>query len=79
MNLSAKSYQICMRCVMDTSDEDIVFDEKGICHHCRDFEKILEQPRYLKEDADKRLAEMISMIKAKGKKYDCIVGISGGC
>ena len=78
MSLKAKEYQICKRCVMDTSDEDIVFDEKGICHHCRDFEKILQQPRYQKEDADKRLAEMISVIKAKGKKYDCIVGISGG-
>jgi N-acetyl sugar amidotransferase len=71
-------YQICKRCVMDTSDEDIVFDEQGICQHCRDFEKVLQQPRYQKDDAKERLADMILTIKAKGKKYDCLVGISGG-
>lgn len=75
---NASAYQICKRCVMDTSDEDIVFDEQGICQHCRDFEKVLQQPRYQKDDAKERLADMISTIKAKGKKYDCLVGISGG-
>ena len=78
MSLKTRDYQICTRCVMDTSDEDIDFDVQGICHHCCDFEVVLKQPRYRKEDADKRLSEMIATIKAKGKKYDCIVGISGG-
>ena len=29
-----KEYQICAKCVMDTSDPDIKFDQKGICNHC---------------------------------------------
>ena len=31
------SYKICKRCAMDTSDPDIVFDEKGICNHCKKY------------------------------------------
>ena len=32
-------YKICQRCVMDTSVEDIKFDNKGICNYCSDFLK----------------------------------------
>jgi len=28
-------YRICTRCIMDTSDPDIEFDENGICNHCK--------------------------------------------
>ncbi len=30
-------YQQCTRCVMDTSDPIIVFNEKGECNHCAEF------------------------------------------
>lgn len=33
MNTKRK-YQICSCCVMDKSDNDIVFDENGICQKC---------------------------------------------
>ena len=26
-----RPYQICKCCVMDTTDEDIVFDSEGVC------------------------------------------------
>lgn len=31
--------QVCTRCVMDTSDEYIEFDENGVCQRCREYEK----------------------------------------
>ena len=34
-----RPYQRCSQCVMDTSDSKIVFDENGVCDHCRNFEK----------------------------------------
>lgn len=34
-----RPYQRCTQCVMDTTDSKIVFDEKGVCDHCRNFEK----------------------------------------
>jgi N-acetyl sugar amidotransferase len=75
-----KKYQICARCVMDTSDPDIRFDSNGICNHCREYEyKIkvkLPHPELRKE----RLQSLIQHIKEKGKEapYDCIIGVSGG-
>jgi N-acetyl sugar amidotransferase len=65
---------------MDTTDEDIVFDDNGICNHCKDFIEILAAPKFDKNDAANRLQELIDRVKSKGKNnpYDCIVGISGG-
>ena len=30
-------YQICNRCIMDTTAADINFNEDGICNYCEDF------------------------------------------
>jgi N-acetyl sugar amidotransferase len=75
-----RAYQICNRCVMDTSDEDIIFDELGNCNHCNDFSKVLAMPKFDKEQSEEILNELLSKIKSKGKgkKYDCLLGISGG-
>jgi tRNA(Ile)-lysidine synthase TilS/MesJ len=53
---------------------------QGRCNHCRDFEKVLAQPRYSKSDAAEKLQGLLTQIKEKGKsrRYDCLVGISGG-
>lgn len=79
MSKTERPYQICSYCVMDTSDEDIVFDENGRCNHCKDFEKVLQQPRFT-SDNEKQLESLINLVKTKGKnrKYDCLLGISGG-
>ena len=78
--LTERPYQMCTHCVMDTSDMDIEFDATGRCNHCREFEQVLAQPRYSKEDAEVKLKKLITQIKTKGKgkKYDCLMGISGG-
>ncbi len=71
-------YQICKRCVMDTSDPDIVFDEEGVCNHCKSAELARVNADKKKREFD--LAGYIEQVKEDGKsrKYDCIVGISGG-
>lgn len=80
MQIDSRAYQICIRCVMDTSDEDIRFNEQGVCHHCRDFEEVLKQPRYDKVKAPAALEALIKRVKetSADRSYDCIVGISGG-
>ncbi len=75
-----RKYQICNCCVMDTSDEDIVFDENGICMRCNEYKKrILPAWNYGKGHEDE-LSTLLKEIKrkGKGKKYDCILGLSGG-
>ena len=71
-------YRICKRCVMDTSDPTIQFDENGFCNHCRDA--IKNKPATLNEKNHESFHKMIAMLKEEGKnkKYDCILGISGG-
>ncbi len=70
-----KPYQICVKCVMDTSDPDIEFDENGVCSHCQHSKRTR---RFLY--SQKELSKEIEKIKSngEGKKYDCILGISGG-
>ena len=71
-------YRICKRCVMDTTDPTIVFDENGYCNHCNDALK--NKPITLEETDNHSFNEIINTLKqqGKGKKYDCILGISGG-
>jgi N-acetyl sugar amidotransferase len=64
---------------MDSSDPEIVFFSDGTCNHCNDF--LIQRTKLaIGEGRDRKLAEMVSEIKerGKGKQYDCIVGVSGG-
>ena len=74
------SYQVCTRCVMDTTAADITFDAQGICHYCRDFESRLNAARRTVADHQAHRDEFIATIKAggQGRDYDCVVGVSGG-
>lgn len=75
-----KKYQICNCCVTDTSDEEVTFDENGVCMRCNEYkERLLPEWNYGKGH-EKELEELIKDIKRKGqgKKYDCILGLSGG-
>ncbi|MGZ6206012.1 MAG: N-acetyl sugar amidotransferase [Syntrophales bacterium] len=82
MNLSTEiKYQICSRCVMDTSDPDISFYEYGVCNHCRDYD-IKARPivEWANSDATRELQAIVDRIKCTGRKddYDCLIGLSGG-
>ena len=78
--MAKRVYQICKRCVMDTSDPGIFFDEKGNCNHCIYFLSKYKKKVYQGEESDKKLEIIVNKIKkTKGKKkYDCLVGLSGG-
>ena len=75
-----KRYQICSRCIMDTSDPEITFDKNGVCCYCDSYDHRLETEIFQDEDKKNRLTELVSKIKHKGieKKYDCLLGVSGG-
>lgn len=81
MTTTASDYQICARCVMDTSDPDIAFDEEGVCSHCAWYDENVDRRIILDEEERKRtLDNYVARIKAagRGKPYDCIIGVSGG-
>ncbi len=76
-----KQIRQCTRCVMDDrSDAFITFDENGYCNYCRDALEQMEYTYFPNEIGKQKLEEILYEIKQKGKgrKYDCIMGISGG-
>lgn len=78
--MSERPYQICTRCVMDTTDSKITFDENGVCDHCRNFEKNIAPYWKPQENRFDDLQKLAFQIRKAGKKseYDCILGLSGG-
>jgi N-acetyl sugar amidotransferase len=74
------SYQICKRCIMDTSDPRIVFDERGYCNHCSLLMDRRDRYWLPDERGRKKLDQLIADIRqaGKGREYDCAMGISGG-
>jgi len=74
------NYQICTRCVMDSSDTRIRFDSLGICDYCQNFEAHILPSWNYGENKSKELAKLSDEIKKEGvgKDFDCIIGLSGG-
>lgn len=76
-----ESFRRCTRCVMDNrSDSTITFDEQGHCNYCTDALRRMSYTYYPNEAGKTKLENLLADIKCKGKgkKYDCIMGISGG-
>lgn len=73
-------YQICTKCVMDTSDIAIKFDDKGVCNHCHTRENEIKNKVFSGLDGKNRLDEIVAEIKRKNEnnQYDCVIGVSGG-
>lgn len=70
----------CSRCIYDESVPAITFDEDGVCNYCHQQDDL--EREYPTGDAGwKKLEEIAMQIKksGRGNKYDCVIGISGGC
>lgn len=78
--MTDRNLRICSRCTYDETIPRIEFSEDGVCNYC-DIHDELELQYPDGEEGALRLAEMAEEIKksSKGKKYDCVVGVSGGC
>jgi N-acetyl sugar amidotransferase len=75
-----RSSQICVNCVMDTSDFMITFDDKSICDHCNTFYTDILPEWQSGENREEQLKKIISKVKdsSSGQDFDCIMGMSGG-
>jgi len=78
--MNDREYQVCSNCVMDTTDSLIQFDDKGVCDHCNNFYSSIRPNWHPDEIGARQLDKIVEEIKrnGKGKKYDCIIGLSGG-
>src|SRR5258706_1129568 len=75
-----RDYRQCNRCVMDTTDLEITFDESGHCYHCNEFMDKRSKHKCQGKESYESLDRIVERIKSagKGKAYDCIIGVSGG-
>jgi len=70
---------ICTRCVIHSQVPGVAFDRDGVCIYCHLHDRLAEQ--WPLGDAGRRLLdEEVRRIQAegRGKRYDCVVGVSGG-
>jgi N-acetyl sugar amidotransferase len=73
-------YKICTRCIMDSSDHKIRFDEFGRCDYCNNFDSLIVPNWHTDWRGERRCLAMAQHIKesGKGREFDCIIGLSGG-
>lgn len=71
---------VCSRCIYDERVPSITFDENGVCNYCKMIDSLKEQYGTGTPAGDAKLAGIVEQIKrdGEGKKYDCVVGVSGG-
>ncbi|WP_225307564.1 N-acetyl sugar amidotransferase [Nitrincola iocasae] len=73
-------HNICSKCIMDSTDPNIVFDVQGVCNYCNNYELNIK-PSW--DTAAKGTAELQLLAEriqssSKGHDFDCIIGLSGG-
>lgn len=76
-----QAYKICTNCVMDTSSPDISFDKNGVCNYCFSYLNKIRNNfniRVKNLELEKIIKKIKSHSLKKKKKYDCLIGISGG-
>jgi N-acetyl sugar amidotransferase len=75
-----RPYQICVNCIMDTSDSKIVFDASGRCEYCDNYFRNILPNWHTDERGEREIMAQVEKIKAdgKGKDHDCLIGLSGG-
>jgi N-acetyl sugar amidotransferase len=63
---------------MDTTDPGITFDASGVCNHCRRYDELVATRVFTHRT--EALQKLVGAIKSdgRGKRYDCVIGVSGG-
>lgn len=79
-NIINAGVKICTRCIYDERVAAISFDADGVCNYCRQVESLLAQYGTGTELGEKKFSSIVEKIKDEGKnkKYDCVIGVSGG-
>ena len=78
--MSARPYQICTNCAMDTSDSKISFNEAGVCEYCTNYHANIVPHWHTDARGQAELDGIVRRIKeeGQGKPFDCLIGLSGG-
>ena len=77
--MTIAGYRQCVRCCIDTTVPGAAFDSTGVCSLCHLHDR-LEQDFPIGSQGQQILEMIATRIRraGHGKRYDCVVGISGG-
>lgn len=77
---SSRFYQICTKTIMDTSDPNIVFNDKGESDYYINFKENIEPNWYTDQRGYNKLMQISDKIRktSRNRDFDCIIGLSGG-
>lgn len=72
--------QICTRCIYDARVSNIEFDHNGVCNYCHQIDGLVHEYGTGQAKGLKNFEAILDKVRASGKnkKYDCVIGISGG-
>lgn len=75
-----KSYQICTKTIMDTSDPNIVFNENGESDYYTNYINNIIPNWHTDQKGHDALMQLSIQIKkqTRNPNFDCIIGLSGG-
>lgn len=76
-----QQFRQCVRCVLDTDDRaELTFDSAGLCHNCRWYDSTVAALPSTDADRNAAFRATVNRIREAGKhrKYDSILGVSGG-
>ena len=79
-SLEDTDLKVCSRCIYDERVAAIQFDAQGVCNYCLQVDRLKKAYGTGTEEGERKLAGIIEDIKraGKGRKYDCVIGVSGG-
>jgi len=77
---ATRPYQLCVNCIMDTSDSNITFDERGWCDYCINYYTSILPHWHTDEVGARLIGKQIDQVKreGRGRHHDCLIGVSGG-
>ncbi len=78
--LAQTNLQVCTRCIYDERVASISFDAAGVCNYCHMVDDLVAEYGTGQPEGQRRVEETVATIKreGRGKKYDCVIGVSGG-
>lgn len=74
-----KSPDVCRRCLITADVPGAAFDAEGICYYCH-LHDSLDRQYPIGKESEAALDRFVAELKeaGRGRKYDCIMGVSGG-
>jgi N-acetyl sugar amidotransferase len=79
-SIATSGLKVCSRCIYDSRVAAITFDAAGVCNYCKQIDSLVEEYGTGTPRGEAVLEKIFLDIRREGtgRRYDCVVGVSGG-